>query len=106
MSRSHQFIGLTGEAMVWLNENVVMVPNQICPHCKETINFKMDSLVYETDEVFYDSLDFHMYNLKDGRIAKEVLQAQPWSSGPVSFLCLEIDGKRLFKWTQKEMSTY
>jgi hypothetical protein len=106
MSREHQYIGLTGKALNWLDKNVMKVPDQICPHCNQTISYKQLCSVYESDEVFYDKLDLLVYNLTDGRIAKQVLQAQPWSSGPMSFLCLEIEGKRMFRWTQKEMDQY
>jgi len=33
----------------------------------------------------------------------EVVQAEPWSSGPVIFTCLEVDGERIGEWPQKEI---
>lgn len=46
------------------------------------------------------------YTLPDGRIFREYLQVQPWSSGPMSFLALmDGNGKPVLEslWTEEEI---
>jgi len=99
--RCYQEIGLKPEAESWLRENVWMIPNQICPHCQKVISERMDSKVYEKVDSFYnDGPHLQEYTLKDGSKVKEVVQIEPWSSGPMSFFCLQKeDGTRMFEWT-------
>ena len=101
--RCHQFVGLNKEADKFLRDNVAQIPNIICPHCKTVISTKRKVLSTEHQDAFYgDGPTLHIYELKDGRICSEILQAQPWSSGPMSFLCLEIRGKKMFEWKTDE----
>ena len=77
-----------------------------CPYCGKEISvtMKREIISKEHRESFYgDGPTFHSYKLNDGREVKEVLQAEPWSSGPVAFFCLEVDGVRMFEWTEKEI---
>ena len=40
-------------------------------------------------------------DVETGKIYKEVVQAAPWSSGPMIFTCLEDEsGERMFEWIQ------
>jgi hypothetical protein len=47
-----------------------------------------------TGDIFHGMFDeeytLFRHQLKDGRYADEYLQAQPWSSGPVSFIGLRV----------------
>jgi DNA-directed RNA polymerase subunit RPC12/RpoP len=105
--RCHQYIGLTEEAKKWLDENVQKIPDSQCPECGHVISTKMNSIVYSNEDQFYgDCLPLHRYKLTDGRFVAEVLQVQPWSSGPMSFLCLEIAGVREFQWGQDMINEY
>jgi len=101
--RCHQYIGLTKKAEDFLSENVERIADMTCPKCGEVLSTKPKILATEHQDAFYeDGPTLHTYELKDGRICSEVLQVQPWSSGPMSFLCLEIQGKRLFEWIEDE----
>lgn len=102
--RCYQHRGVTKEACDFLSANVKMVPLIVCPKCGEVISKKMDCSIYVVKDAFYDDgPSLYKYNLKDGRIAKEVVQAMPWSSGPVGFLCLEVDGNCMFEWPEEEI---
>lgn len=103
--RCYQEVGLRSDARAFLDENANRVPGMSCPKCGEVISWKMDSICYETKESFYDDGPaLQEYNLKDGRKVKEVVQAEPWSSGPMAFFCLEFeDGTRMFEWTEEEI---
>jgi len=102
--RMYQEVGLKPEAIRFIEENAVQEPDQICPYCKEVISYKPSFVVYEKVDSFYgDGPALREFKLKDGRIAREVVQAEPWSSGPVSFFCLEVDGVRVFEWSEEEI---
>jgi len=100
----YQGRGLTEAAQEFLDENVVRVEGDKCPRCDEVLNTKMSSNIYEEVDAFYGCGPRLLeYDLDDGRIAREVVQAMPWSSGPVCFKCLEIDGEKCFEWSQEEI---
>lgn len=103
--RCTQFVGLSEEASAFLDENASVVGANPCPHCgeptvqvKETI--KDGRYTYG---MFEEELSLSTYRLKDGRIAKEIVQASPWSSGPVIFTCLEVDGERVGEWSDEDI---
>jgi len=105
--RCFQLMGLTPEAENFLSVNCATEPdmNSLCPHCGKPTKEQRIVLGVKHVESFYtDGPDLHTYKLKDGRIIKEIIQAEPWSSGPVSFLCLELeDGTRIGEWSQEEI---
>jgi len=101
--RMHQYIGLNDRARKWLEKHAQKVPGSRCSHCNQVLSTILSRRVYSTDEIFYDTLSLYEYTLTDGTVVREVLQDQPWSSGPMSFLCLEIEGKQRFKWSRKEI---
>lgn len=102
--RCYQHMGVTKEAHEFLVENVKMVPSTVCPKCGEVISEKMSIKVYAEEDAFYgDGPSLCEYTLKEGGVVREVVQAMPWSSGPVGFLCLEIEGKRMFEWPEEEI---
>lgn len=110
--RCYQEVGLTPEANAWIDQNAMQVPRQTCPKCGEVITWMYDCRVYETQEMFYeDGPSLREFKLKDGRIAREVVQCSPWSSGPMAFFCLEVeypDGsiERMFEWKEEEISEF
>ncbi len=105
--RAYQHIGLTSEAQDFLEENVVKIPDIVCPKCGEVIKQKMDKTIVRRENLFYDDGPAIIeYKLKDGRTCTEVIQCSPWSSGPMGFMCLEIDGKLMFEWTREEIEVY
>jgi hypothetical protein len=103
--RCYQHVGLTSEAEAFLSENVATEPNLICPHCSEVITTKKVVISSEEYDAFYgDGPTLPTYRLKNGEAIKEVVQAMPWSSGPMGFLCLENSkGEEMFQWTEKEI---
>ena len=103
--RCDQWIGLTDEAKAFLDEHCNMVPGTKCPHCGGLLNHKRDVKEYDEVEGMFGTPAGSLleYNLKNGRVAKEVVQDVPWSSGPCFFICLEIDGVRCFEWPQEEI---
>ena len=97
--RCYQHVGLTEEAELFLKENVKMVPHVVCPKCQEVISHQPRVLKSKVVDMFYgDGPSCNTYELKDGRVAEEVVQVAPWSSGPMGFMCLVIDGKPHFEW--------
>jgi hypothetical protein len=55
----------------------------------------------------FDDLPLYRYPLKDGRIATEYVQEEHWSSGPMIWLALRIEGKgetETLTWEQKDIS--
>ena len=101
--RCYQHIELNKRACAFLEKNAIKTPICIC--CKR--GGEIISKVYAHEDMFYgDGPDLHEYKLNSGGIAKEVVQIAPWSGGPMGFLCLEINGKRKFKWTEKEINKY
>jgi hypothetical protein len=97
--RCYQFVGLTNEAKKFLEENVEMIPNMVCPDCGKVLTTKQNIINTETMDLFYgDGPTVNQYRLNDGRVISEVVQGVPWSSGPMAFLCLLIDGVEEFKW--------
>jgi len=105
-----QFIGLQKKAQDWLKVNAEIIP-KLCPHCKgELPDFNPNFIVVESkfvDCFSGDGVTLNTYLLKNGEKIKEIIQASPWSSGPMIFLCLEKEnGKRMFKWSQKQINDY
>ena len=103
--RCDQWIGLTQEAQDFLEHNCRKVPGQVCPKCGEVLSHVKDCKAYEEVDGMFGTPagSLYEYNLIDCRIAKEVVQEAPWSSGPCFFLCLEIEGKKMFEWPQEEI---
>lgn len=103
--RCNQWMGLNDKARDFLNHNCVMIPGDVCPKCGHVLNQKKDCKKREWIQGMFglDYMPLIDFKLTDGRVASEVVQAEPWSSGPVFFVCLEIDGKRMFEWTQSEI---
>ena len=104
--RCTQIAGLTEEAKEFLEKNCILIDDDRCPHCEEVLTQRKSCKIYEdaTNEgMFEDGPMLHEYNLVGGKVAREVIQAVPWSSGPCIFMCLEIEGKRMFEWSQEEI---
>jgi len=100
--RAYQPYGLTGEAVIWIEKNCQTESGLICPHCGFAVTTVPKIILEEQADVFYgDGPVLHTYLTKSGAMVKEVIQAQPWSSGPCVFLCLEMeDGERIGEWDE------
>lgn len=109
--RETQIFGLTEEAYSFLENNAVHSPIVECPTCHNRTGGQINSRVYDSETgvqkgMFEDGPNLHEYLLKDGRHLREVVQADPWSSGPCIFLCLEdvATAERLFEWPEEEIN--
>jgi hypothetical protein len=103
--RCYQEIGLRPEAETWLEQNCQKSPTNICKHCGKP-NGEILTVISRVDmDSFYgDGPTLHTYLQKNGQWVREIIQAEPWSSGPCSFFCLELEnGVRLFEWDQKDI---
>lgn len=110
--RTDQFIGLSGKAEKFLEENAVK-------DCFKT--YKNDELIsttfrpkemdgnYKWTGMFGDETLLPSFQLEDGRVVHEKIQAESWSSGPVIFTYLVIDDKKPLtktRWSKKNMGKY
>lgn len=66
-----------------------------CPHCNRHSGYM--SRIIGTAGMF-DDLNLLEYQLDDGRTAKEVIQTEIWSSGPMIWLQLEVSDGTVFSW--------
>ena len=106
MGRSYSEVGLKRSARNWLHDKAQMVPSQRCPSCNHIISRTMNVIeTIQEDHFVGEGPCLRRIRLKNGDIVREVVQEEPWSSGPVAFFCLEYEetGKRLFEWTEKEI---
>jgi hypothetical protein len=106
--RMYQEIGLKPEAQEFLDDYCAVEPASRCPHCNEILTYKRKIISSVHRDSFYeDGPTLNVYLLKDGTTIKEIVQTEPWSSGPICFLCLQReDGEKLFKWTDLEVDSY
>ena len=107
--RSDQFMGLPFEAIDFLAANEVR--DEPCPCCKRPYPAKRE--VCGTYWGAYDINEHPLfrYFLTEGRVAKEFVQAEPWSSGPMFFLGLKVydkDNNLLseFLWSEETLNDY
>ena len=111
----YQHVGLKPEAHQWIKENCVMEVDSKCPECGHIISTSPKVVSSEDIDMFYgDGPSSETFELNSGEgTVKSVLQAAPWSSGPMGFLCLEIvkgpkktkrNIERMFEWTEDEIN--
>lgn len=67
MSRTTQYIGLTKRALEYVNDAVEAKPYNM------------------TEGMFGEIIHGSIYTMPNGEILTEVVQAEPWSSGPMIF---------------------
>jgi hypothetical protein len=104
--RETQIFGLNEDADRFLSENAKRGV-AACPSCGQDVKDQILKREYGSAEslgMFDDGPRLYEYQLTDGRKAREVVQADPWSSGPCIFLCLEIDGQRVFEWPADQIA--
>lgn len=106
--RMYQEVGLKHEANEWILKNCKVEPKSFCPHCNHVLDYGLVSKVYEKKDSFYgDGPNLRIFECNDGSTVKEIVQAEPWSSGPVSFFCLQKEnGELMFEWTIEEMGEH
>ncbi len=107
--RCTQIVGLSAKARQFLANNQASDLTKCgCPTCQEPHVTVPRQRVYDTETgtragMFDDGPALLEYGLKDGRVAREVVQETVWSSGPCIFLCLEIEGVRAFEWSKEKL---
>lgn len=99
MSRQTNFIGLTDRAEEFV----------------KTLEMIEDSEHY-TAGMFDEKVQLRKWLNTDGSILEEVVQAEPWSSGPCIFTCLQYEGnetgthqmigKQSHRWDQEDIDRH
>jgi len=101
-------MGLSQGALAFLEEYAMRIPKKQCPTCGHVTGGEMAKSIYASavDKGMYDDgPDLHQYQMKDGGILQEIVQAVIWSSGPMIFLCLQDkDGNKHFLWSTEELA--
>ncbi len=103
--RCTQFIGLNEKALMYLNENCIKEKQEKCPTCGHITGGNLINHTYDMVTGMFDEevADLRVYKHKDGSEVREIVQATPWSSGPVIFLCLQYKGRNICKWAKKHI---
>jgi hypothetical protein len=116
-SRSTQLMGLSEQALTLVaGEEVLLYTEQgqrVYPDGREE---KFSNPVYESDVkkehygwfdgMFGEEYPLYEYQLADGSILREAIQATPWSAGPCIFLGLQDDESKWLSeslWEQAEI---
>ena len=94
--RGTQMFGLTNLAQQFLEK---YQKKDVCGSC-HMITGRTEETIGHTG--MFNEAPLKEYTLIDGRKAKEFVQYEPWSSGPMIFLKLLIDDGTQFYWTPKE----
>ena len=95
--RCTQPMGLSPDAMEFLQENAVK--KDLCTHCGRFDGYEKKVI---GDYGMYESEDLYEYKLTNGKVAREAVQAEIWSSGPMVWLKLIVDGKE-FLWDEEDI---
>jgi hypothetical protein len=92
-------MGLPDEAVTFLAANAVRA--NPCSHCDRD-DGPVSKVVGHVG--MFDDLALREYELTDGRTAKEFVQEEIWSSGPMIWVALELsDGTRI-EWDPKHLT--
>lgn len=93
-------MGLPTEAVAFLAEHTKR--KNVCSHCDRDDG----PVCKEIGRVgMFDDLELLEYELKDGRTAKEVVQEEIWSSGPMIWLQLEVSDGTILAWDPKDIES-
>jgi hypothetical protein len=111
MSRSDSFVGLNGRAWKYLNENAKWGKRRLVDERGKILEENREilcewSTIYTWLSMFGCENPLRVFTLKKGGKVYEVVQADPWASGPNIFTCLAYkSGKKLKKtmWKNKEI---
>lgn len=103
MSRTTQFIGLSQDANQFLKEHNA---KELCRHIITTGMFEepIHGTIYDLEFKY----DYYGMEAISNRAYAEVVQAEPWSSGPCIFTCLiNINaGEKVCFWSEEEIANY
>jgi hypothetical protein len=105
--RMTQDMGLHKSADEFLQEFCKRTEVVECPTCHHKTGGSFVSRIWEDAShlgMFEDGPALREYTLKNECKVKEVVQASPWSSGPMIYLCLEDEhGNKMFPWPEEEI---
>lgn len=101
MARHEQYMGLNHKALKFLDEN----------KAKEIGQYKMIATVYSNDFIYgsiYEIINNSEQGFNYADTYIEVIDFEPWSSGPMYFIALfNMTTRQVeFRWTNKELSVY
>lgn len=102
--RCTQYVGLPKDALKFLNENQKI---EKCPCCGHT-TYLGERTWKDASAcgMFDDGPKLNEFELKDGSIVREEIQAVPWSSGPVIFtMLIDEKGNVLFRHSDKDIES-
>ena len=105
--RYAQFIGLTTKAKELLNSYKEQKTCLTCSHVTTPWKDNFEAKYYKHIIGMFGEIEgeFHEYYLNEEFLFREIIQAEPWSSGPVIFLALEKkDGTLIHPWTEDEIN--
>lgn len=98
MSRSWQYIGFNEAAQAILAETkkvgtmvITIIPLEGKPNVRteDVLEPAYTKEVYERQEPWIESTnELYRYTFSDGRVLEGYVQAEPWSSGPCTFMAL------------------
>lgn len=111
MARTDWFIGLHGRAWKYLNKNGKWVKRRLVDSRGVILEEKPEILCerdtkYTWLSMFGGKNPLRVFHLTNGKKVYEVVQADPWASGPNIFTCLVNEkGKKLktTMWKDKEI---
>lgn len=99
MSRSWQYMGFNPAATAILDETVKvgtskiqnfdLEGNIVSGHTTDRLEAAYDAVEYARENPWCESYNvLYRYTFRDGRILEGYVQAEPWSSGPCTFMAL------------------
>jgi hypothetical protein len=90
--------GLPIEAKAFLSDNAERL--NLCIHCGRDSGF-VSREIGKTG--MYEDLPLFEYTLKNGKTAKEEVQSEIWSSGPMIWLKLIVSDGQVFEWNKEDI---
>ena len=94
-------MGLKKEALDFLEENCEMLPDLLCPDCGAIVTKKKNLLEVKSSK---HNVTVCSYKLSDGKVAEMIEQQLDFvAEGSIVFLCLSVDGKPQFQWSNEEI---
>ncbi len=119
MSRSEQWVGLSEAAVAFLNDNCIhkvtlsidvigKIPEFIASKDMITRRCVVATAYTNVDGAFGGSWPLQKFTHNDGTDIYEVVQCEPWSGGPITFTCLQMNGQMIPEttWTETQINNY
>jgi hypothetical protein len=91
-------MGLPPSALAFLRENTPR--KDPCPYCGRDNGLTRREIGFFG---MFDEIPLNEYTLRDGRTAREVIQHEIWSSGPMTWLKLVVSDGTEFAWEASQI---